>query len=69
MVTTLKALMVSLFGTYTPTTYVDADSIDIIPSGIAGLDIVWISGFLLFCLTFYCIMRLLGVVLSGYFRH
>ena len=66
--TTLKALMISLFGSYTPTTYVNSEQIDIIPDGFAGLDIVWISGFILFCITFYCIMRLLGVVLNGYFR-
>lgn len=65
---TLKALMISLFGVYTPTTYTNADSIDVIPNGLAGLDIVWIAGFLLFALTFYCIMRLLGGVLSDFFR-
>lgn len=67
--TTLKALMISLFGTYTPTTYTNMDNIDVIPDGIAGLDIVWIAGFLLFALTFYCIMRLLGGVISGIKRN
>lgn len=68
MITTLKSLMISLFGTYNPTVYTNAEDIEIIPSGVAGLDIVWIAGFLLFCLTFYCIMRLLGGVLSDFFR-
>lgn len=62
--TTLKALIVSLFGSYIPTSYTNADGIDIIPSGMAGLDYEWLAGFVLFCLTFYCIMRLLGGVIS-----
>lgn len=66
--TTLKALMISLFGVYTPNTYIAAEDIEVIPDGLAGVDIVWVAGFLLFALTFYCIMRLLGGVFSGYFR-
>lgn len=56
----LKTLMIDLFGTYTPITYTDADSVDVIASGSAGIDWVWIAGFTLFAITLFCVFRMIG---------
>lgn len=60
----IKSLLEQVFGVYTPISYTDANSIDIIPDGLAGVDIPYVLGALLFGLTFYCFMRLLGAVIK-----
>lgn len=69
MITTLKQLIIDLFGSYTPITYQIEDSsgnlLEVIPSGSAGVDWTWIAGVLLFALTFYCIMRIVGGILTN----
>lgn len=53
----------SVFGTYTPITYNDG-SIDIIPSGMAGVDWQYLAGVIVFCVFIYSLFRFLG----GIFR-
>ena len=69
MTTTLKQLIIDLFGSYSPITYQIEDSsgnlLDVIPSGSAGVDWAWIAGVLLFALSFYCIMRIVGGILTN----
>lgn len=61
--TSLKAVIVDLFGSYVPVTYSDG-TIDIIPSGLAGVDFEWLAGVLLFALSLYCVFRILGGILT-----
>lgn len=56
----MKQLILDLFGTYEPVSYLDADSVSVIPSGVSGLDWPWIAGVGLFALTLYCVFRILG---------
>lgn len=61
---TIKTLIVSLFGTYVPNTYVNSDSISVIPNGLSGVDIVWVSGFILFSITLVCVFKIIGGLLT-----
>lgn len=64
--------LVSIFGEYTPLTqtvttyFADGTSVQSVEyvSGVAGLDWVWISGAVLFCIVVYCIFRMIGGVLK-----
>lgn len=64
--------LVSIFGEYSPRTqtvttyFADGSSIQSVEyvQGIAGLDWVWISGVVLFCIVIYCIFRMIGGVLK-----
>lgn len=64
--------LVSIFGEYTPRTqtvttyFADGTSVQSIEyvQGLAGLDWVWISGVVLFCIVIYCIFRMIGGVLK-----
>ena len=60
----IKSLLEQLFGTYEPVVYTTVDNVDVIPSGISGVDVPYVLGVLLFALTFYCFMRLLGSVIK-----
>lgn len=71
----LKALIVSIFGEYTPVTTsavvtetVDGVTtttlIDVVASGAAGVDYAWIAGVALFGILLYCVMRIFGTVLK-----
>lgn len=56
----MRDIIVNLFGTYTPVTYTDGNNVAVIPDGFAGVDWSWLSGVLLFALTLYCVLRILG---------
>lgn len=58
----MKDLIVSLFGSYEPVTYVDTNGLDIIPDGLSGVDWVFLSGVILFAITLYCVFRVIGGV-------
>lgn len=60
----IKSLIAELFGTYVPIMYFDADGNSIIPAGLAGVDLVFCAGVLLFAITFYCVFRLIGAILN-----
>ena len=71
----LKALIVSIFGEYTPvmTTAAVTETvgnettttlIDTVAPGAAGVDYAWIAGVLLFGILLFCLMKLLGGVLK-----
>ncbi len=71
----LKALVVSIFGEYTPvmTTAVVTETvgnettttlIDAVADGAAGVDYEWCAGVLLFGILLFCLMKLLGGVLK-----
>lgn len=63
--TTLKSLIIALFGSYSPIYYTDANGVDIIPYGISGVDFEWIAGVFLFALTLYCVFKIIGGIISN----
>lgn len=64
----MRSVIYDLFGVYTPVYYTDSDGIDIIPSGMAGVDWTWVAGVILFAITLYCVFRLVGVIFSHDYR-
>lgn len=75
LVTGLKALIISIFGEYTPvmTTMAVTETvdnvttttlIDAVAAGAAGVDYEWLAGVFLFGILLYCLMKLLGGVLK-----
>ena len=75
MVGTLKNLVVSIFGEYTPvnttallTETVDnvttTTLIDVVAAGAAGVDWEWCAGVFLFGIMLFCLFKLLGGILS-----
>lgn len=58
----LKQFFDILLGEYTPVTYIYGED-TLIPSGMAGMDWPYIVRAVAFLLVFYCIFRLLGVIL------
>lgn len=73
--TGIKALIASIFGEYTPVKSaavvsetvngeVNSTIIDIVAPGMAGVDFQWLAGVLLFAILLFCLMKLLGGVLS-----
>lgn len=64
---TIKDTIIALFGNYIPVGYTVGND-TIIPSGASGLDWEWLVGVLLFALSFYCIMRILGVIIQNVIR-
>lgn len=48
-----------VFGTYTPITYTD-NGVDIIPSGMAGVDWTFIAGIVIFIVITICIFKTIG---------
>lgn len=55
----MKSLILSLFGTYVPTTYLNAEGIEIIPNGVSGLDIPYLLGVLLFAICLWQVLACL----------
>lgn len=73
--TGLKALVISIFGEYTPiyTTGSVTETVgdvttttlyDVVADGAAGIDFEWCAGVLLFGILLYCLMKLLGGILK-----
>lgn len=71
----LKAVIRSVFGTYQPnmttaaiTETVDGETVttlvDVVADGAAGVDYEYLSGVLLFATLLFCMLKLLGGVLS-----
>lgn len=60
----LKDLIVNIFGTYEPVSYVDVDGVTQYLSGAAGVDWPYVLGAAAFILTIYCVLRIIGGVIS-----
>lgn len=59
----MRDLIIDIFGTYQPNTYemITTDgAIDVIPNGLAGVDIPYIAGVILFGIFLYCTFRIIG---------
>lgn len=59
----MRSIIAELFGSYEPVIYQDADGIDVVASGMAGVDWTFLSGVILFGLTLYCVFRIIGGLL------
>lgn len=68
----MKDLIISIFGPYEPVTTVETvatgiegalstETIEVVASGMAGVDWPWIMGVLLFAIVLYSLFRILGV--------
>lgn len=68
MINTLKLLVSNLIGAYQPVEYQIDGGLTVIPSGMAGVDWEWLGALFLFMLSFYCIFKLVGVILNA-IRH
>lgn len=68
----MKDLMTTLFGTYIPVTnpetVVGSDGnvevVDVVVSGLAGVDWPWLCGVALFAVVLYCFLRMVGGLLK-----
>ena len=67
---TMRSALTAIFGEYTPktqtvSTYYDGQLLDTsteyVP-GVAGMDMEWIAGVIVFTVLLYCFMKLLGGV-------
>lgn len=54
----------ALFGVYTPVTYRDGAGLDIVPAGLSGVNIEYVTEVLLFSLVLFMLFRLLASLLS-----
>lgn len=60
----MKDLVISIFGEYQALTYIDSLGNEVPVYGVAGVDWPYVLGVLLFGLVLYCILRILGGVIS-----
>lgn len=68
----MKDLIVSIFGSYEPIltteTHIVGDTletVEVVASGMAGVDWAWLAGVVLFAIVLYSFFRLVGVLLRG----
>lgn len=73
----MKELIISIFGEYVPITYTHEFAQwdvateqyivmqeDVIPAGLAGCDWTYILGVVAFLVVLYCVLRIIGGVIS-----
>ena len=61
----MKEIMQSIFGTYEPLSYINEfDEVQYI-EGIAGWDMQYILGVLLFCICLYSLFRIIGIIIKN----
>lgn len=57
----IRELLSALFGSYQPVFYTDTSGVNIIPSGLAGVNMEYVASVFLFALVLWCLFRLLGL--------
>lgn len=64
----MRSIIEAIFGEYVPVTYSALDAggevVDIIPAGLAGVDWTYVLGVVGFFLVLWCILRIIGGVIS-----
>lgn len=60
----MREWVLNAFGVYTPITYTD-NGVDIIPSGMAGVDWQYICGVAVFLCIVVCTFKLIGTLIKG----
>lgn len=68
----MKDFVISLFGSYEPVMTVEShlvgdalEEVQVVASGMAGVDWAWVAGVVLFAIVLYSFFRLVGVLLRG----
>ena len=68
----MKDLIVSIFGSYEPILTMEThmvgdtlETVEVVASGMAGVDWAWLAGVVLFAIVLYSFFRLVGVLLRG----
>lgn len=59
----MKELVITLFGAYTPVMTTTAEGVEVVASGVAGVDWPWLVGAVLFAIVLWSFFRLVGVLL------
>lgn len=59
----MRDFLTDILGSYSPVTYTDSNGIDIVASGLAGLDWEYIFTGVLFCITVWCVLKILGGII------
>lgn len=57
----IRDLLSSLFGVYTPISYTDSSGVSVVPAGLAGVNMEYVASVFLFALVLWCLFRLLGL--------
>lgn len=63
----LKQAFIGVIGVYTPntyTTYIDGESVEVIPAGLAGVDWAWICSALLVVGAVYILFRTIARIIA-----
>lgn len=60
----MQTILQNLFGTYQPVTYTTSDGA-VVADGLAGVDIPYVSGVIIFCICLYCTMRIIGSLFNS----
>lgn len=64
----VKQIIEAIFGLYVPVTYIeylpDGTPYSVIPDGLGGVDWSYVLGVLGFFVVLYCVLRILGAVIS-----
>lgn len=64
----MKQIIEAIFGTYVPVAYTeylsDGTPYSVIPAGLGGVDWAYVLGVLGFFVVLYCVLRILGAVIS-----
>lgn len=64
----MREIIESIFGTYIPIFYETHDAegniLEVIPAGFAGVDWTYVLGVLGFFVVLYCVLRIVGSVIS-----
>lgn len=68
----MKDLIISVFGSYEPVMTTEVymvgetlEELQVVASGMAGVDWAWLAGVVLFAIVLYSFFRLVGVLLRG----
>lgn len=71
----MKTIIEAIFGTYAPVMTTEhfvvsgvdgnaLEAVDVVASGLAGVDWPWVAGVLLFAVVLYCLLRMIGGLLK-----
>lgn len=61
----LRDFMHTFFGPYVPISYTDATGTNVVPAGLAGVDLEYVLSVCVFSLVVYSLFRLLGILFQG----
>lgn len=60
----IREILFDLLGEYTPVTYINAEDLEVIPSGFAGVDWVWVCSAVLLIVMIYSVFRIVRCLIA-----